>query len=549
MRRATPEMAAKVKSIAVVGAGHVGAPHAIMLAYKCPKIKVTILDDDVRKIAAWQGSQLPFYEPSLQETLESVRGVNLFFSSDMGPPIEEADLIFVSVSTPIKQAGVGAGYAPDLQHWERMARIIAASTPTPKTIVERSTVPVKTADLMAAVLAANSGGQQWTVLSNPEFAREGSAMVDHASPERAMIGAPETEAGAAAAATLAAVFASWVPQDKIIVSSLWSAELSKMTANAFLAQRISSINTISALCEKTGADVSEVAHAIGVDSRLGRKHLTASVGFGGACYETHLRNLVYLCKHYRLHEVATYWDSVLKMNEWQKRRFAMQVVSAMFNTISGKKLAVLGFAYKKNTSDARNTPARDVCACLLAEKAELMISDPRVADEAVQVALTDAHGVERLLAVERDPYVACSGAHAIVLMTEWDQFKDLDYAKVYESMQQPAFIFDGRNLLDHDKLREIGFVVYGIGKPQPQRARTEEEEEEAVRQATAEAARLKVGAGRLPSVDDEAAAPSLAAARSMEDGSDVRPLAALNEAGLPPKPPRPDRMETFGAMA
>ncbi len=539
------------KSIAVLGAGHVGAPHAVMIAKKCADIKVTILDDDTRKIAAWNSSTLPFFEPSLIEAVEEVRGVNLFFSSNMAQALREADLILVSVSTPIKPDGVGAGFAPDLQHWERMARLIADTSPTPKTIVERSTVPVKTADLMAAVLSANSGGQQWTVLSNPEFAREGTAMIDHAAPERVMIGAPPSEAGAAAAASLAALYAKWVPREKIIVSGLWSAELSKMTANAFLAQRISSINAISALCERTGADVGQVAHAIGVDSRIGRKHLTASVGFGGACYETHLRNLVYLCNHYRLKEVSNYWHSVLKMNEWQKRRFAMQIVAAMFNTVSGKKLAMLGFAYKKNTSDIRNTPARDVCAWLLAEKAQITISDPRVAKEAMMVALTGADGVEQLLDVNSDPYAACQGAHALVVMTEWDQFAQLDFARVYASMEKPAFVFDGRNLLNHDELRAIGFVVHAIGKPQPERGPTDEEEAAAAQAAIAEAARLRVGGARAPSAPggEEGSPADGSMPLSLEDGSDQ----ATALPGMPPPAPAPfsarNRADTFGAMA
>ena len=310
-------------------------------------------------------------------------------------------------------------------------------------------------------------------------------------------------------------------------------------------QRISSINAISALCEKTGADIGEVAHAVGIDSRIGRKHLVASVGFGGACYDTHLRNLVYLCNHYRLKEVANYWHQVLKMNEWQKKRFAMQIVSAMFNTVSGKKLAMLGFAYKKNTSDVRNTPARDVCLTLLAERAQITISDPRVAQEAMMVALTGADGAEEHIHVNADPYLACEGAHAIVVMTEWDQFTALDYGRIFESMEKPAFIFDGRNLLDHEALRAIGFIVHGIGKPQPIRRPTEEEEALATQTALAEAARWRVGGARVPtspaSAQDGAAPPT-----SLEDGSDQpSPLQ-----GMPAPPPKVlSSADGFGAMA
>ena len=547
------------KQITVIGAGHVGVPHAITIAKKCPSVKVTVCDNDSRKVAAWSSSLLPFYEPSLQEVLEEVRGVNLFFESDLVKAIAAADMLLVSVSTPLKDDGFGANYAPDLCHWEKMARLIAESSPSPRVIVERSTVPVKTADLMAKVLMHNSGGQKWVVLSNPEFAREGNAMVDHASPERVMIGAPDTAEGSAAAASLQALYASWVPENKIIVSNLWSAELSKLTANAFLAQRISSINAISALCETTGADVSEVAYAIGVDSRIGRKHLQASVGFGGACYETHLRNLVYLCRHYRLKEVATYWESVISMNNWQKRRFAMKIVSSMFNTVSGKKLAVLGFAYKKNTSDIRNTVAIDICKALIAEKAQLSVHDPRVSSEAINMAFTGDDGSEKCVAIEPDPYLACAGAHAVIILTEWDSFARLDFERVYEGMQRPAFVFDGRNLLDHERLREIGFNVYGIGKPPPTVTKPVDpampltmEAAMLAAETTAEqaaAARIKVGAAR----PEPSLSPSAAMSPSMAEAA----VDLSEEAGSPPdmsdggSPPRGnlERMETFGAMA
>ncbi|EOD23406.1 hypothetical protein EMIHUDRAFT_444126 [Emiliania huxleyi CCMP1516] len=465
---------APVKSICVIGAGHVGVPHAVTVASKCPDIRVTVVDDDARKIKAWGSARLPFFEPGMQPTLEEVRGVNLFFSTDIAAAIAEADMVLVSVSTPVKETGANAGYAPDLQHWEAIARKIAAASRTPKIIVERSTVPVATADTMTAVIRANSTVErsslstgEWVVLSNPEFAQQGNAMLCQASPERVMIGVAEGDKHAEEAArALAAIYERWVPKSRILLSDLWSAELSKMVADAFLAQRISSINSISALCERTGADVSEVSHAIGVDTRIGRKYLQASVGFGGACYETHLRNLVYLCKHYRLPQVGTYWESVLKMNDYQKRRFAANIVGKMFNTISNKKLAVLGFAYKKNTSDTRHTVAIDVCNYLLAERARLSIHDPRVAAEAIGIHFSGG-GLDQLVNVETDPYAACDGAHALILLTEWDMYLELDFEKVYETMSRPAHIFDGRNLLDHDKLREIGFLVEGVGKGSP----------------------------------------------------------------------------------
>jgi len=332
------------------------------------------------------------------------------------------------------------------------------------------------------------------VLSNPEFAREGNAITDQLSPDRVMIGGPKTPEGEAAMEALKDLYSNWVPSKRIITSNLWSAEITKLTADAFLAQRISSINAISALCEKTGADVDEVSYAIGVDSRIGRKCLTASLGFGGVCYETHLRNLVYLAKMYRMPVVAKYWDSVIKMNDYQKRRFANKVVSEMFNTVGGKKLAVLGFAYKKNTSDARFSAALDVCKVLENESAKLVIHDPRVSKEAISLAFTRDDGSESCVTVESDPYAAMHSAHAVLILTEWDEFARLDYAKVYESMQKPAFIFDGRNLLDHKSLREIGFIVYGIGKPAPQKELTAEEAAKEVSENNKIAGRILVGA-------------------------------------------------------
>mmetsp|Transcript_6545 Transcript_6545/g.15146 ORF Transcript_6545/g.15146 Transcript_6545/m.15146 type:complete len:471 (-) Transcript_6545:138-1550(-) len=417
-----------------------------------------------RTARRWNSTLLPFFEPSLQETLEEVRGVNLSFATDFDAAIKSADVIMASVSTPLKDSGAGAGYAPDLQFWERIARLIAQSAAGPKTIVERSTVPVKSADIIKQVLAFNNP-HPMVVLSNPEFAREGSAMMDQASPERVLIGGEDSEAARAAVEQLVDLYARWIPRERVIVSGLWSAELSKLAANAFLAQRISSINAISALCEKTGADVSEVAYAVGVDSRVGRKHLTASVGFGGACYETHLRNLIYLSRAFRLPQVADYWEHVLALNDWQKRRFANVVVSSMFNTVSGKRLAILGVSYKKNTSDTRNSPAWDICRALLNERAELAVYDPRVSQQAVALGLRTHEKAEQLLRCEQDAYLAAAGAHALLLLTEWDEFKLLDYTRIFESMEKPAFVFDGRNLLDHAQLRDIGFHVYGIGKP------------------------------------------------------------------------------------
>jgi len=452
------------KNVCVIGAGHVGVPHAVMLAKKCPKITVTMVDDDPRKIAGWNSSLLPFYEPSLQESLEDVRGVNMRFSTELEQSVSESDLILVSVSTPLKDSGAGAGFAPDLMHWERIARLIAQAAKGPKVIVERSTVPVKTASSMAKVLEYNNK-HKMVVLSNPEFAKQGSAMLDQASPERVMIGGEDTPEAKAAVEGLVQLYSTWIPKERIIVSGLWSAELSKLTANAFLAQRVASINAISALCEKTGADVEEVASSIGVDTRIGRYGIVAGVGFGGACYETHLKNLIYIARSVRLHQVADYWTSVLTLNQYQKTRFANLVVSSMFNTVSGKRLAVLGVAYKKNTSDARDSPAWDICKSLIRERAKLAVYDPRVASEAISLGLSTEDDAQHLVAVERDAYMAAAGAHGLLILTEWDEFKRLDFQVIFDKMAKPAFIFDGRNLLDQGALRAIGFQVYGVGKP------------------------------------------------------------------------------------
>ena len=519
-------------TICCLGAGYVGGPTMSVIAKMCPDIKVTVCDLNERRIAAWNSANLPIYEPGLQEVVEEARGRNLFFSTDTATAIRESTIIFVSVNTPTKKSGIGAGEAADLTYWELAARNIASvclasADKAPKIIVEKSTVPVKTADAMAAVMHASCSGTDFQVLSNPEFLAEGTAINDLFKPDRVLVGGPQTAQGLAAVECLANVYRRWV--DTVLTTNLWSAELSKLAVNAFLAQRVSSINSISALCEKTGADVDEVAHSVGIDSRIGPKMLQASVGFGGTCYETHLRNLVYMCRTYRLKEAAVYWESVLKMNEWQKRRFANKIVSSMFNTVSGKKLAVLGFAYKKNTSDTRGSPAIDVCRALLAESARLSVYDPRVKAEAIGLAFTDDEGADRLLTTEDSAYAAAAGAHAIILLTEWDEFTSLDYGRIFGAMQKPAFVFDGRNCLDHEALREVGFTVFGIGKPQPS---VEETEEVAARREADELAasnRVRVGSLRL---DADSPIPS--------------PLTSPGAAGSPPRsssPPKP-----FGAV-
>lgn len=435
-----------------------------MIARKAPNITVTVVDMNAARIAAWQSDTLPVYEPGLDEVVRESLGRNLFFSTDVAKGINDADIVFVAVNTPTKTYGVGAGRAADLRYIESVARTIAAVATTGKIIVEKSTIPVKTAEAIQSILASNSRGLEFQVLSNPEFLAEGTAVPDLENPDRVLIGGERTPAGEKAIEALVSVYAHWVPRDRIITTNLWSSELSKLVANAFLAQRISSINSISALCEATGADVDEVARAIGKDSRIGPKFLKASVGFGGSCFQKDILNLVYLCEHFGLPEVAAYWESVVKMNDWQKHRFAARIVKTLFNTVADKRIAILGFAFKKDTNDTRETAAISICRDLLAEQANVVVYDPKVPAAEISADVL-GKGVENpRLMVAASAEEAARGAHVIAIVTEWDEFKSLDYAKMYATMPKPAYVFDGRNILDLAALRAIGFTAFGIGK-------------------------------------------------------------------------------------
>jgi UDPglucose 6-dehydrogenase len=448
------------KNILCIGAGYVGGPTMSMIAHKCPQYKVTVVDINKDRIDAWNSATCPIYEPGLDELVAKTRGKNLFFSTETDKGIREADIIFVSVNTPTKTFGQGAGKAADLQYWEKTARQILANSDTNKIIIEKSTLPVRTAEAMERILNANAKGIQFEVLSNPEFLAEGSAMMDLEKPDRVLIGSRETPEGLKARKEVVDIYANWVARSNIIESNVWSAELSKLTANAFLAQRISSINSISALCEKTEADVDEVAYAIGTDSRIGPRFLKASVGFGGSCFQKDILNLVYICHSYGLHEVAEYWESVVKINQWQQKRFIQNMLGSMFNTVAGKRIALFGFAFKANTGDTRESPALAITRGLLEERADVIITDPKALDHAKD----DLKDVKSGVTFEADPYKAAQGAHAIAVMTEWKQYKDLDYERIFASMSQPAFLFDGRNILDHRKLFKLGFNVFAIGK-------------------------------------------------------------------------------------
>jgi len=451
------------KNILCIGAGYVGGPTMAVIALKCPEYRVEVVDINEDRINRWNSDEIPIYEPGLDEIVKQVRDKNLFFSTDIPNGIKNADIIFVSVNTPTKTFGEGAGMASDLQYWEKTAHTIIQYSDTDKIIVEKSTLPVRTAEAMERILKAGNKGVKFEVLSNPEFLAEGSAVKDLLEGDRVLIGAHQSPEGRAAEKELVDLYAHWMPRERIITTNLWSSELSKLVANAFLAQRISSINAISALCEKTDADVSEIAYAVGSDSRVGSKFLNASIGFGGSCFKKDILNLVYIAKSYGLTEVAEYWEWVVKMNDHQKSRFVRRIVKEMFNTVAGKRIALFGFAFKANTGDTRESAAIQVTEQLLEEHAVVAITDPKALENA-KIDLKDVDAKDGSIILEEDPYKAAEGASAIAVVTEWDEYKDLDYEKIYQSMKKPAFIFDGRNILDHQKLYEIGFNVYPIGK-------------------------------------------------------------------------------------
>lgn len=449
------------KNILCIGAGYVGGPTMAMIAYKCPQYKVTVVDINPVRIDEWNSNDLPVYEPGLDEIVKKMRGRNLFFTSNIEQGIIESDIIFVSVNTPTKTFGVGAGMAADLQYWEKTARQILQYSRSSKIIVEKSTLPVKTAQAMERILATNNKKIKFEVLSNPEFLSEGTAIKDLEYPDRVLVGSRQTQSGLKARDELVEIYATWVDEKRIITTDIWSSELSKLVANAFLAQRISSINSISALCEKTGADIVNVAGAVGFDSRIGDKFLNASIGFGGSCFKKDILNLVYMCRYNGLNEVADYWDHVLRINDFQKDRFVINMLTAMFNTLAGKKVCLFGFAFKANTGDTRESPAIYIARRLIEERAHLAITDPK----ALKNARIDLKGIDENVSYIDDPYEAAAKSHAIAIMTEWDLYRDLDYEKIYKSMVKPAFIFDGRNIVDHKKLFKIGFNIYPIGKP------------------------------------------------------------------------------------
>jgi UDPglucose 6-dehydrogenase len=461
----------RITNICCVGAGYVGGPTMAVIAKQCPEIKVTVVDLNAERIAAWNdedSANIPIYEPGLSDIVAESRGRNLFFSTDVDKAIDEAQMIFISVNTPTKTYGSGKGMGADLKYIELCARQIARVAKDDKIVVEKSTLPVRTAEALMDILNNNGNGVNFQVLSNPEFLAEGTAVTDLLNPDRVLIGGDVTAEGQNAIEALVQIYETWIPRERILTTNVWSSELSKLVANAFLAQRVSSINAISELCEKSGANVNEVARAIGADTRIGNKFLKASVGFGGSCFQKDILNLVYISRSFGLQEVADYWEQVIIMNDHQKKRFALEIVRNLYNTVSGKKIALLGWAFKKDTNDTRESAAIYVADILLHEQAEINVFDPKVDAQKIYSDLNyletrKAEANQKSVSVFTDPYEACKGAHAIAVMTEWDEFKNYDWHRIYDNMLKPARIFDGRNLLNAEKLTEIGFKVQSIG--------------------------------------------------------------------------------------
>ena len=467
-----------MNKICCIGAGYVGGPTMAVIARQCPNITVTVVDISEERIAAWNDpdvDNLPIYEPGLAEVVAKARDKNLFFSTEVDKAIQEADMIFIAVNTPTKTYGKGKGMAADLTYVEQCARRIAEVATSDKIVVEKSTLPVRTAEAIQTILKQSPHGAQFEVLSNPEFLAEGTAIEDLFKSDRVLIGGRTTPKGEQAIQALVDIYANWIPREKIVTTNVWSSELSKLVSNAFLAQRISSINSISALCEATGADVEEVATAVGKDSRIGPKFLKASVGFGGSCFQKDILNLVYLCQQYGLHEVADYWQGVISINDYQKNRFASRIQQALFNTVNGKKIAFWGWAFKKDTNDTRESAAIYVADQLLSEGAEIVVYDPKVSLARMQIDLqtlweyrgeteTDIKGKLAKLHNVDSAVAACTKTHALAVITEWDVFQAQDFETIYTQMEKPAFVFDGRKILDYNQLQSIGFTVYEIGK-------------------------------------------------------------------------------------
>ncbi|KAH8741937.1 UDP-glucose 6-dehydrogenase [Cryptosporidium ryanae] len=463
--------------IGCIGAGYVGGPTMAVMAYKCPHLKIYVADVNETRINQWNSSVPPIYEPGLNNILDKTKNINLFFTTNIEMVIKECDILFIAVNTPTKSYGVGKGSIPDLSMWEECARSIAKYSNKNKIIIEKSTVPVKTCDLLLETLNSCKINKniQFSIISNPEFLSEGTSIYDLEYPDRLLIGGKmDCKYTLYSMDILKNIYLNWIPESKILMISVWSSELTKLASNAFLAQRISSINSISRLCELTGANINQVSNAVGCDNRIGSKFLGASLGFGGSCFKKDILCLSYLFEHYNLKEDALYWKSISELNDYQTNCFSERIIKYMFNNIKNKKISILGFSFKKDTSDVRETPAAIVCQKLIGEGAKLFIHDPRVDSKNIIFELEkknhlcsketccNSNKVQNVT-VAKNIQDCFNDSHALVFCTDWDAFTNIDFQSVFNLMEKPAYIFDGRNFLDHQKLFKIGFNVISIG--------------------------------------------------------------------------------------
>ena len=456
----------KIKNICCIGAGYVGGPTMSIIAQKNPHIIVNVVDMNSDKIKAWNSENLPVYEPGLSKVVKEARGRNLFFSTDVNKHIEQSEMIFISVNTPTKVSGKGKGYAADLKYVEACAKQIAEASKSNKIIVEKSTVPVRTSEKIKEILMSNNIDVDFQILSNPEFLAEGTAMRDLEIPDRVLIGGDNTIEGKRAINSLVEIYSSWVPKENILTTNLWSSELSKLTANAFLAQRISSINSLSELCEATGADIEEVSKAIGMDSRIGSSFLKTSVGFGGSCFQKDILNLVYIARSEGLDKVADYWEQILIINQHQRDRFSKKIIDIIRKENLEPKVLLLGWAFKKDTNDTRESAAIYVANNLLNNNIKIDVYDPKVAEHLINFDLSNVNPNYEKSSVKfvEEPFLNISEYNIISIMTEWDEFKAFDWEIIYKKIKKPAYIFDGRNILNSINIKKIGFNYIGLGR-------------------------------------------------------------------------------------
>ena len=465
----------KITKICCIGAGYVGGPTMAVIAAKCPEIKVTVVDKSEEKIRMWNSknlNEIPVFEPGLKEILSEVRNKNLFFSSDIESSVDESEMIFIAVNTPTKTSGKGKGMAADLSNVISTAREIAEFSKSDKIIVEKSTLPVRTAEKIKEILSLTNKRVKFEILSNPEFLAEGTAIQDLYKSDRVLIGGDQTKTGQIAVESLVNIYKKWVPENKILRTNVWSSELSKLVSNAMLAQRISSINSLSALCEKTGADINEISKAVGMDSRIGKDFLKPSVGFGGSCFQKDILNLVYIARSYGLDEVADYWHQVIRINDYQKQRFATSIIKLIGDKKNNPKVSVLGWAFKQNTNDSRESASIYVTDILLKNKISVNVYDPlvprdKIISDLIQLWLLQKlpkDKVDSLLKMikVKDNYIdAIKDSSLAAILTEWEEFKTYDWRDLIKKMKNSSIVYDGRNILPlQDK--SINLIKLGV---------------------------------------------------------------------------------------